>query len=106
MRNATFVIPALLLCLACSSGRPKAPKPPPPPIRNATSLQEVLLQHSNGLCRLFETPAGQWRIEFHKAGVPRTFEVQQVGMDYVRLSEGKLVLDLPFASIAVILSDD
>lgn len=107
MRKTVFVGAALFaVCLACSSGtrRPSSPPPPPP---EDNSLRDVLLRLGRGPCSLRpDASNSKWVIEFKTGGYQKTFEVDRVGTDFVRLTQGDLRYDLPFSSIVLVLSDN
>ena len=105
MRRTMFAVPALFaICLACSSGSRRSANPPPPPVQDH-SLTDVFLRLGKGKCTLRETNNSHWVIDFSKSRFGLDLEVEYVGIDFVRLTDGNVRSDLPFSSIVLVTSD-
>lgn len=105
MRKIMFVGAVLFaICLACSSGT-RRPAPPPPQPAADNSLRDVLLRLGKGMCGLRPAGTSHWVIEFGKGITRKSLEVERVGTDFVRLTDGDIRFDLPFSSIVLVTSD-
>lgn len=108
--RATLLVATLLFTvfLACSgsggSGLRASPNPGP---SADDSMREALLRLGRENCNLRPNPSGTpWVLEFQRAVRDRPLEVVTVGSDFVRLGNGTLHFDIPFAQILMVTSDD